>query len=152
MPEGLAELAGIDLGGRELRMLSPAEITDDVRTFLGQVLLYSDGDVSTGWVLQQQETGIVQIFGGFKDGVLEGIMVTKFDQYPSRKVLNIVALIGTLFPYKPLFPVIVAWAKDNGASAIDTRTRPSVAEKLHPWGFRYVHELVRYHIDGETGK
>lgn len=79
-------------------------------------------------------------------------MVFEFRHYPSRMLINIVALGGRDLADAAVsfWPQFVAWAKESGASGIEACTSPAMTRAIKALGFRHTYDLVRCDFGDST--
>lgn len=143
----LASTSGLDLKGLEVYSLQPEDVDGEVVTLLNEAMKWAEGEMDTGWLLQQHAVGAVTIFAGLKDNVIVSIMATEFVAYPRKKVLHILAAAGKIRTFREFLPWIEYWAKLNGATSIDAWCRAPVARLFRAVGFRSVREMIRHELE-----
>lgn len=79
-------------------------------------------------------------------------MVFEFKSYPSKTVINIVALGGHDLPEvaTSFWPNFVAWAAESGASEIEACTSPAMTRMLKRMGFVHTYDVVRFPVGART--
>lgn len=72
-------------------------------------------------------------------------MVFEFRHYPSKMVLNVMALGGRDLAGVAVsfWPTFVQWAKESGASEIEACTSPAMTRALKGLGFQHTYDIVR---------
>jgi hypothetical protein len=78
-------------------------------------------------------------------------MVFEFRHYPSRMLVNIIALGGRDLAGVAVtfWPQFLEWAKESGASGIEACTSPAMTRAIRALGFLHTYDLVRCDF-GET--
>lgn len=143
----LVTAAGLDLPGLEVYSVPAGEATEDIRGMLLRAEEWSAGDVDVEDWMQMHARGAVQLFTGLYDGGLEAVMLTEFAQYPRRKVLVILALVGRAKQFVPFMKFIEHWAELNGAEAIEAYCREAIVRYARRQGFVEVRRVIRKTLD-----
>lgn len=78
---------------------------------------------------------------------LHAVLVTEVAQYQYYRVCRVVLLSGEDFEHwRHLEGILEMWARDAGCKYIEAFTRPGLAKKLYPDGYRHTHCLIRKQI------
>ena len=79
-------------------------------------------------------------------------MVFEFKTYPSKTVINIIALGGHNLQEvaTSFWPDFVSWAGESGATEIEACTSPAMTRMLKKMGFVHTYDVVRFPIGERT--
>lgn len=102
-----------------------------VASFVERALKHSDGELTTDQVRLLLTQRFAHLFVGVRSEVIVGAMVVEFKQYPNYRVANIIAVGGDdMWLDRDMFDRFRTWAKNRGATKIETSCRPAIARLL----------------------
>ncbi len=110
----------------------------------------TDGDLTTEDVRMALLNDHMQAWVIYEENKIWAVCITMLVQDIHFRICRIVALSGEDFQrWKHLQGVIEAWARAMNCDYIDALTRPGMARKARPEGFRHKYSIIRKRVDKE---
>lgn len=107
-------------------------------------------EINVETIVQAVAQGTAQLWGGWVDGELEGVMVTELVQYPLQRIARVVALgakKGQFHHFRQFLPDVEVWARINGCVKLEGWCHPVPSRIFQDTlGFEKVYEVVRYDL------
>jgi len=117
-----------------------------VEEFIKKAVHYAQGDYTEKFIGQELAQGRMQLWASFdEEHGLVACVVTSLEKFPAQNVCFIHCLAGDLEAVYALEPSIIAWAKANGAKALEGWGRPGFSKVLPP-GWKEIHRIYRKYL------
>lgn len=102
------------------------------------------GELTAEDVFTRLGEGLMQAFCIHTAGDIRLVVITEFVQYPQMKTLRIVGMAGehASLGFK-FFPAVEVWARENGATAIESLATPKMVKYEEHLGFKQTYTLMR---------
>lgn len=112
--------------------------------FIDRALEHGQGELTSQDIFTLALQEMAYIWAVCDGPKLYGVCVTEIAQYLQYRVCRVVLLSGEDFEHwKHLEAVLERWAADAGCNYIEALTRPGLAKKMYPDGYRHVYCVIR---------
>lgn len=124
------------------------QIWPEVLPFIEKAAAWGRGEYEAVDVLVLASSEKMQIWVFRQEGRITLVCVTQLIQHPRLKVCNIYALAGRRMAqvWKQFFPQVLPWLRLNGVDEVQTTCRQEIADKIQPFGFEPLVQVLRLNL------